>query len=95
MFYICIQSNNQNMTKYLAFIKEDDSPKWPTKVIEIDAENVHVAFSMITSIEDKANLAFVTISEEDPNYPWPAGEVYTKSYLENPAEYDILGELPF
>jgi len=80
------------MIKYLAFFKNNQTLGWPTKVVEIDAENVHAAYSMI---EDKTHLAFVTISEEDPNYPWPEGEVYSKHYLENPEYYENDNELPF
>jgi hypothetical protein len=80
------------MIKYLAFFNNNQTIGWPSKVVEIDAENVHVAYE---SIQDKENLAFITISEEDPLYPWPEGEVYSKYYLENPEAYNDLGELPF
>jgi len=79
------------MTKYLAYFKEDTTPGWPTKIVEVDAENVQVAYSMI---EDKTHFQFLTISEEDPNYPWPEGDVYTKYYFENPQVYENQ-ELPF
>lgn len=80
------------MIKYLAFFNDNQNTGWPTKVVEINAENVQDAYALI---EDKMNLAFVTISEEDPNYPWPEGEVYSKHYLANPEYYENDNELPF
>ena len=73
------------MIEYLVFYKNES--KQPTV---INAKSVFHAYSMV---RDQSKVAFITVSENDPTFDFPDGQLYSKHYLDNPHQYEEA--LPF